>query len=83
MVVVMGASLPCGRRDGGYPPLWSAGHRLYPPPLRKHGQGQKNNGHTGSPCLHKPVLAQGGGGYILWEAALMHVPLDSICMESC
>ena len=32
---------------------------LYPPPpLRKHGQGQKNNGHTGSPCLGKPVLAR-------------------------
>ena len=29
-----------------------------PPPLRKHGQGQKNNGHTGSPCLGKPVLAR-------------------------
>ena len=28
-----------------------------PPPLRKHGQGQKNNGHTGSQCLDKPVLA--------------------------
>ena len=31
---------------------------LTPPPLRKHGQGQKNNGHTGSPCLDKPVLAR-------------------------
>ena len=29
-----------------------------PPPLRKRGQGQKNNGHTGSPCLDKPVLAR-------------------------
>ena len=29
-----------------------------PPPLRKHGQGQKNNGHTGSPCVDKPVLAR-------------------------
>ena len=29
-----------------------------PPPLRKHGQGQKNNGRTGSPCLDKPVLAR-------------------------
>ena len=29
-----------------------------PPPLRKHGQGQKNNGDTGSPCLDKPVLAR-------------------------
>ena len=29
-----------------------------PPPLRKHGQGQKNNGHTGSPCLDKPVLSR-------------------------
>ena len=29
-----------------------------PPPLRKHGQGQKNNGHTGSPCLDKPVLVR-------------------------
>ena len=29
-----------------------------PPPLRKHGQGQKNNGHSGSPCLDKPVLAR-------------------------
>ena len=29
-----------------------------PPPLRKHGQGQKDNGHTGSPCLDKPVLAR-------------------------
>ena len=28
-----------------------------PPPLSKHGQGQKNNGHTGSSCLDKPVLA--------------------------
>ena len=27
-----------------------------PPPLSKHGQGQKNNGHTGSLCLDKPVL---------------------------
>ena len=31
---------------------------LPPPPLRKHGQGQKNNGHTESPCLGKPVLAR-------------------------
>ena len=31
---------------------------MYPPPLPKHGQGQKNNGHTGSPCLDKPVLAR-------------------------
>ena len=31
---------------------------LPPPPLRKDGQGQKNNGHTGSPCLDKPVLAR-------------------------
>ena len=23
---------------------------------------QKNDGHTGSSCLDKPVLAQGGGG---------------------
>ena len=29
-----------------------------PPPLRKHGQGQENNGHTGSLCLDKPVLAR-------------------------
>ena len=29
-----------------------------PPPLRKHGQGQKNNGHTGSWCLDKPGLAR-------------------------
>ena len=28
-----------------------------PPSLSKHGQGQKNNGHTGSSCLDKPVLA--------------------------
>ena len=25
----------------------------------------QNNSHTGSPCLDKAVLAQGGGGYIL------------------
>ena len=30
-----------------------------PPPLSKHGQGQKNNGHTGFSCLDKPVLARG------------------------
>ena len=29
-----------------------------PPPPSKHGQGQKNNGHTGPPCLDKPVLAR-------------------------
>ena len=28
-----------------------------PPPLTKHSQGQKNNGHTGSSCLGKSVLA--------------------------
>ena len=39
---------------------WSLrrGRGSTPPPLRKHGQGQKNNGHTGSPCLDKPVLAR-------------------------
>ena len=26
----------------------------------------QNNGHTGSSCLDKAVLAQGGGGYLSW-----------------
>ena len=30
---------------------------MYPPPLSKHKQGQKDNGHTGSWCLDKPMLA--------------------------
>ena len=29
-----------------------------PPPLSKHSQGQKNNSHTGSSCLDKPLLAR-------------------------
>ena len=28
-----------------------------PPPLRMHQQGQENDGHTGSWCLDKVVLA--------------------------
>ena len=31
---------------------------MHPPPLSKNGHGQKNNGHTGSSCLDKPVLAR-------------------------
>ena len=27
----------------------------------------QNNGHTGSSCLDKAVLAQGGGGGYLWS----------------
>ena len=30
---------------------------MVPPPVQQHGQSQKNNGHTGSSCLDKPVLA--------------------------
>ena len=36
-------------------------HAWVPPPppvLAKHDQGQNNNGHTGSSCLDKPVLAR-------------------------
>ena len=32
------------------------------PPLRKHQPGQESDGQTGSWCLDKAVLAQGGGG---------------------
>ena len=33
--------------------------------LSKHGQGQKNNGHTGSSCLDNPVLVDGFFGFQL------------------
>ena len=40
------------RSFGGYPP----------PPLCKHQESQESDGQTGSWCLDKAVLAQGGGG---------------------
>ena len=33
-----------------------------PSPLRKHQESQESDGQTGSWCLDKAVLAQGGGG---------------------
>ena len=32
-----------------------------PPPLHKRRESQENDGHTGSRCLDKAVLPQGGG----------------------
>ena len=36
---------------------WMCDHKTM---VRKNHQ---NNGHTGSSCLDKPMLGQGGGGY--------------------
>ena len=52
------SSAPFGERTHGHSTRFVM--VLPPPPLSKHGQGQKDNGHTGSSCLDK-----GGGGYML------------------
>ena len=59
-----------GCRD---PPTYPA------PPLRKHQPGQESDGQTGSWCLDKAVLAQGGGGYLYSTALLpLRPPITSI-----
>ena len=43
----------------------------------------QNNGHTGSSCLDKAMLAQGGGG--TWEAAMSHLgdnPVRTLCSRN-
>ena len=47
---------------------------VYTPPLSKHGQGQKNNGHTGSSCLDKPMLARTAQHKKTPHIGNLHVP---------
>ena len=79
VVVVIGASPPCGRHDGGCPPLSSS--RCGLPCLvivvvrASLPCGRRDGGYP-------PLWSAGHRLYILWEAALMHVLLESICIES-